>query len=375
MLKIIKGKYNPISRSYSQRLAQICTLCLATDTSKRPTVLGMLSHPALMQKASELGIPLPPEVATAHAVRLAGQQGPKFTLAPRPDRTQSGPRVQPPSPALGAKPPVPKARPGSPGDPSSAAPNMGLPLFNRGAIELRKPGGHIQSRRVRAKKQGPPAGKPESPPVVPPPPPPKRAKRGAMPCRRPSGVRLLRRDSDAEPPRQSAPPTPGSTRSVKSTYSDKDREADIAAVADLPDDPLGASAAHGPPSGSHGAHAAHALPQTKWGRAAEFAPIELHGTYDPALTGAKGRPPPERHGREPVGLFVPPGVPLNNAAPVRGVGGGRGSRRRGIAGLRVRPCAALVPILGGPVAGPSGAGTAPMGPTRACLCVRVCAWT
>ena len=56
ILKIIKGKYAPVSKKFSAELRQLLGLLLSRDKKKRPTAKNILLSPFLMRKAQELKI-------------------------------------------------------------------------------------------------------------------------------------------------------------------------------------------------------------------------------------------------------------------------------------------------------------------------------
>lgn len=151
-------------------------------------------------QAEELCLPLPPEVLAAHRRRLrlhaaarrsAASPPPRpaasptaASAAPGPDalRSRSGGAVAGDDPravvyitatdATQSKaglpprlawPTLARGEVTAPPPPGRRLPCLGRslrPRFNREAIELRKPGGHIQNRRVRAKKQVSPCPRP-----------------------------------------------------------------------------------------------------------------------------------------------------------------------------------------------------------------------
>eukprot|EP00668_Euglena_longa_P012559 GGOE01015015.1.p1 GENE.GGOE01015015.1~~GGOE01015015.1.p1 ORF type:complete len:786 (+),score=208.71 GGOE01015015.1:78-2360(+) len=156
VLKIIRGKYTPVGAPYSSRLSHICSMCLATETSKRPTVLELLSHPTMMRKAGDILVPLPPEVCQAHHARLALHTT-RCSAPPQPTHSPTATSLPACHDALSCR-----SSGSFEGDDRGiiyitatdvGQSKAGLPRYNREAIELRKPGGHIQNRRVRAKKQ------------------------------------------------------------------------------------------------------------------------------------------------------------------------------------------------------------------------------
>jgi len=59
ILKIIRGKYPPISSSYSRELTDMLSRCLDRDTNVRPRCDGIFKFPGAITHASSLGIALP----------------------------------------------------------------------------------------------------------------------------------------------------------------------------------------------------------------------------------------------------------------------------------------------------------------------------
>jgi len=59
IMKIIQGKYDPLSPTYSRDLIEIVTQCLQKDYRKRPTVHDVLSMPSVQLKAKALRIDVP----------------------------------------------------------------------------------------------------------------------------------------------------------------------------------------------------------------------------------------------------------------------------------------------------------------------------
>lgn len=57
ILKIIRGKYDPIPGTYSSDLASVVSACLTKDYKKRLDVRGLLELPCVKTKRSELNIP------------------------------------------------------------------------------------------------------------------------------------------------------------------------------------------------------------------------------------------------------------------------------------------------------------------------------
>jgi len=60
ILKIIKGRYTPVSSFYSQELIEIVNLCLNRDYKKRPTASTLLTKQSVIDKAKSLNISLQP---------------------------------------------------------------------------------------------------------------------------------------------------------------------------------------------------------------------------------------------------------------------------------------------------------------------------
>jgi len=60
ILKIIKGRYSPVSSFYSQELIEIVNLCLNRDYKKRPTASTLLRKQSVIDKAKSLNISLQP---------------------------------------------------------------------------------------------------------------------------------------------------------------------------------------------------------------------------------------------------------------------------------------------------------------------------
>lgn len=56
ILKIIRGRYDPIPASYSADLASVVSACLTKDYKKRLDVKGLLELPCVKTKRSELNI-------------------------------------------------------------------------------------------------------------------------------------------------------------------------------------------------------------------------------------------------------------------------------------------------------------------------------
>ena len=61
ILKIVRGKYNPIPTLYSKELSQLVDQCLCKDYKKRPSIFEILSNPTMIQKAQYLGYTIPTE--------------------------------------------------------------------------------------------------------------------------------------------------------------------------------------------------------------------------------------------------------------------------------------------------------------------------
>uniref|UniRef100_A0A7S0VHZ0 non-specific serine/threonine protein kinase n=1 Tax=Hemiselmis tepida TaxID=464990 RepID=A0A7S0VHZ0_9CRYP len=79
ILKIIRGKYPPISSSYSCELKDMLSRCLDRDTNVRPRCNGIFKFPGAIAQASSLGITLPsssrtaPQVSATHRGELPGR--------------------------------------------------------------------------------------------------------------------------------------------------------------------------------------------------------------------------------------------------------------------------------------------------------------
>jgi len=56
LLKILRGKFNPISSGYSSEIAELVELCLCKDYRKRPSADTLLNRPGLVAKARALNI-------------------------------------------------------------------------------------------------------------------------------------------------------------------------------------------------------------------------------------------------------------------------------------------------------------------------------
>jgi NIMA (never in mitosis gene a)-related kinase len=56
LLKILRGKFNPISSGYSAEMTEIVEACLCKDYRKRPSADALLNRPALIAKARALNI-------------------------------------------------------------------------------------------------------------------------------------------------------------------------------------------------------------------------------------------------------------------------------------------------------------------------------
>jgi len=61
ILKVVKGKVDPIPTEYSSETAQIVEVCLYTNYQKRPSADDLLNSPALIAKARELNISFGPD--------------------------------------------------------------------------------------------------------------------------------------------------------------------------------------------------------------------------------------------------------------------------------------------------------------------------
>jgi NIMA (never in mitosis gene a)-related kinase len=58
ILKIVRGKYNPISSQYSKELAAMVDCCLCKDYKKRPSIQEILDKPIMQEKAQTFCYPL-----------------------------------------------------------------------------------------------------------------------------------------------------------------------------------------------------------------------------------------------------------------------------------------------------------------------------
>ncbi len=59
ILKIVRGKYQPVSSSYSKELSSLVDKCLIKDYRRRPTMNEILNMPIIIDKANYFGINLP----------------------------------------------------------------------------------------------------------------------------------------------------------------------------------------------------------------------------------------------------------------------------------------------------------------------------
>jgi len=55
ILKIVRGKYNPISSQYSKDLSNMVDSCLCKDYKKRPSINDILNFPIMVEKSSYFG--------------------------------------------------------------------------------------------------------------------------------------------------------------------------------------------------------------------------------------------------------------------------------------------------------------------------------
>ena len=62
MKKILRGKYESISRSYSRELADLIHICLTKDPVKRPAITDIIRIPYLQKKANLFKIAIPKEL-------------------------------------------------------------------------------------------------------------------------------------------------------------------------------------------------------------------------------------------------------------------------------------------------------------------------
>jgi len=136
VLQIICGQYIGIGEPYSGDLVFVSDWCLKRDATHRPTILQLLTHPVAVIKATDLQLELTLDPDTEQWTRTTHDM-PSPTSLPIP--------VPPPE----AFPPK----------------NTALPVFNRHAIETRKPGALLPSRRVRSKKTSTPKATPPPPAV------------------------------------------------------------------------------------------------------------------------------------------------------------------------------------------------------------------
>ena len=60
IMRILRGKYAPLSASYSAELRDILTKCLNLNSKARPTCDVLLGYAAVQSKAKELKIDVPP---------------------------------------------------------------------------------------------------------------------------------------------------------------------------------------------------------------------------------------------------------------------------------------------------------------------------
>ena len=60
--KILQGKYESISRSYSRELADLIHICLTKDPEKRPAISDIIRLPHLQKKANLMKIAIPKEL-------------------------------------------------------------------------------------------------------------------------------------------------------------------------------------------------------------------------------------------------------------------------------------------------------------------------
>lgn len=74
ILKIIRGKYAPITESYSEELRELAYACLAKDIRKRPSVKQILLRPGIKEKTVDLGLQIPKDSVLSEAfLRVEGQ--------------------------------------------------------------------------------------------------------------------------------------------------------------------------------------------------------------------------------------------------------------------------------------------------------------
>lgn len=59
ILRIVRGKYEPIPSFYSKDLAEIVGKCLQRDTRKRPSIQDLLDMDSIKKKARSLNIKIP----------------------------------------------------------------------------------------------------------------------------------------------------------------------------------------------------------------------------------------------------------------------------------------------------------------------------
>jgi len=59
ILKIVRGKYNPIPTQYSKELSSMVDKCLCKDYKKRPSIQEILECDIMTDKSSYLNYPIP----------------------------------------------------------------------------------------------------------------------------------------------------------------------------------------------------------------------------------------------------------------------------------------------------------------------------
>jgi len=55
ILKIVRGKYNPISSQYSKELSTMIDLCLCKDYKKRPSINEIIEKQTFIEKMQYFG--------------------------------------------------------------------------------------------------------------------------------------------------------------------------------------------------------------------------------------------------------------------------------------------------------------------------------
>ena len=75
IVKIMEGKFAPISRQYSKALSELVQACLTHNQAKRPSVTDVLQRPAVISQAAKLCIPLPGQADLTDAPRWSYYAG------------------------------------------------------------------------------------------------------------------------------------------------------------------------------------------------------------------------------------------------------------------------------------------------------------